>query len=744
MNAPSASDLSRRSFLRVSALAGGGVMLALYSADTLYAQAQSPVPAAPASAKPHPHSFITIAPDGRVTIMAKNPEIGQGIKTALPILIAEELDVDWNRVTVEQASLDYPTYGIQRAGGSTATPVNWEPMRRVGAAGRQMLLTAAATQWGVPVGECSTAHGEVRHAASNRTLSYGSLASALTTQPVPDPDTVPVKAPSEYRIIGTRVSGVDNPRIVTGQPLYSIDFTTPGMLWAAYEKCPVFAGRVRSANLDEIRQLPGVRRAFVIEGTKEPLGLHGGVAIVADHWWTAKAARDKLKIEWDEGAVATESSEGLARKARELWAQPPAFTVMANGNADAALAASAKVIDGDYEYPFLAHAPLEPQNCAAQFTNGKLEMWAASQTPETGRGLVSALLGIPLENITVHIMRIGGGFGRRLTNDYMLEAAWIAREMGGVPVKVLWTREDDMRHDHYRPAGFHRLKAGIDAAGRLVAWRNHFVSFGEGERFVIPADIPPGEFPAVFVPNYAVHATLIQSGIPMYALRAPRSNALCWVFQSFLDEAAHAAGADPLKFRLDLLDDAIRRKAGANAPQFQFDPQRMRNVVARVAEMSGWDRRERTANVGFGTAFHFSHLGYFAEVVRVRVTDGTKVKVEKVWAVGDVGSHIINMSTALNQVQGAVIDGLAHVMTGEITIERGRAVQSNFHDFQLMRMQQVPPEIEVDFVRSANSPTGLGEPSLPPIVPAVCNAIFVATGRRFRSLPLAKHGFSWA
>ena len=735
--------VGRRTFLRTSALAGGGVMLALYG-DDAFGQAQSPVPATPPNAKPVPQAFVTIGADGRVTIMAKNPEIGQGIKTMLPMLIADELDVDWAQVTVEQASLDQARYGAQRAGGSTATPTNWEPMRRVGAAGRQMLIAAAAAQWGVPASECTTAHGQVRHAASSRTLGYGALAAALATQPVPDLDTVPVKAPSEYRIIGTPVGGVDNPRIVTGQPLFGIDFALPGMLWAAYEKCPVFAGRVRSANVDEIRALPGVRKVFVVPGTSEPLGLHGGVAIVADHWWAAHSARQKLKVEWDEGAVAAESSEGIAKRAQELSAQPPGFTVRADGDVDAALAGAAKVVEAAYTYPFISHATLEPQNCTAQWKDGQLEIWAPSQTPETGRGLVSHVLGVPLENVTVHLLRAGGGFGRRLTNDYMLEAAWIARELGGAPVKVQWTREDDMRHDHYRVGGFHYLKAGIDAAGRIVAWRNHFVSFGEGQKFTLTADIAPEEFPAAFVPAFGLHASLIPSGIPVYALRAPRTNALCFAFQSFLDEVAQAANADPLKFRFDLLDAAIAGQKGPNPPKLQFDPQRMRDVVARVGEMSGWARQQRSAGVGLGVAFQFSHRGYFAEVARVRVTGGAKVRLEKMWVAGDIGRHVINPSATINQAEGAVIDAMTQLMSAEITFERGRAMQSNFHDYELARHDVAPPEIEVDFVKSENSPTGVGEPALPPAVPAMCNALFAATGKRIRSLPLAKHGFSWA
>ena len=625
-----------------------------------------------------------------------------------------------------------------------ATPMHYESMRRVGAAARAMLVEAAAKEWKTKPEKCTTEAGAVHF--KNKSLSYGELASAAAGIEPPNPRTVPLKDAKDFKIIGQEIPGVDNPQIVTGEPLFGIDVTVPGMKYAVFEKCRVHGGKVKSANLDAVKASPGVTDAFVVDATAQAgsaapsfsmfqVGLPNGVAIVGDSWWLINEARSKLEVDWDEGPTASQSTESFDRQAEELSKQAPEQSMKSDGDTAGAMASAAKTLEAAYQYPFLAHAPLEPQNTTAHFHDGGLEMWAPIQTPQFARGDLAKALGIPEDQITIHLTRMGGGFGRRLYWDFMLEAALIARQ-AGVPVKLVWNREDDTRFDYFRPGGYHYLQGGLDEAGNLTAWRDHFVSFGEGRRFAPSAEMMPNEFPQGFVPNFELAASKMPLGIPTGALRAPTSNAISFVVQSFIDELAAEAGKDPLQFRLDLLDSV---PAGTRT---SFDPKRMKAVLELVRDKSGWGNADLPEGTAQGVAFHFSHRGYFAEVVQATVSRDGELGVDRIWVAGDVGRQLVNPSNAVNQVQGSALDGLGQALDQEITFDGGRTKESNFHNFKLLRIDQAPP-VEVHWVMSDNQPTGLGEPALPPVPPALCNAIFAVTGKRIRSLPISKHDLSW-
>jgi isoquinoline 1-oxidoreductase beta subunit len=720
---------SRREFL--TAASASGLVISFAVAPKAAAQAGGLQPI---------NAYVKVGADGFVTITNKNPEIGQGIKTMLPMLIAEELDIPWSKVRIEQADSNPAVYGRQFAGGSMATPLHWEEQRRVGAVARAMLIQAAAQAWNCPAGECRTEAGVVLHKASNRKATYASLAGQCAGITPPDPKTLPLKDARDYKIIGKATPQYDTAKIVTGQPLFGIDVRLPGMLFATYERAPVYGASVASADLAAAQGVKGVRKAFVIEGDPKALavqpgqigtGLVPGVAVVADSWWAARKGRNLLKTRWADHPTSAQSTAGFAAKAKELAAGKPQRNLRNDGDVDGALKSAAKTVEVAYAYPFLAHAPLEPQNCTAQWKDGKLEIWAPTQNPEPGRQLCARTLGIKPDDITVHMMRCGGGFGRRLANDYMVEAAAIAKEVGA-PVQLLWTREDDMAHDIYRPGGFHFFRGGLDAQGNVVAFHDHFVSFGEGTTFAPSAAMGPAEFPARFVANCRLDASVMPLGVPTGPLRAPGSNALAFVFQSFIDELAHAAGADPLAFQLKLLGD---KPVVGEAPQ-AYAAGRMAGVLKAVGEMSGWaNRTSLPKGEGMGVACYYSHLGYFAEVCHVAVSPAGEVKVKKMWVAADVGRQIINPFGALNQVQGSVLDGLSEALHQKITFENGAAVEANFDTYPLMRIHEAPP-VEVKWVLSDNNPTGLGEPGLPPAIPALTNAIFAATGKRIRELPI--------
>ena len=557
---------------------------------------------------------------------------------------------------------------------------------------------------------------------------------------MPALDSVKLKNPKDFRIIGKPTGGVDVPAIVTGTPLFGIDVELPGMLYAVFEKCPVFGGKVIGFNSDEVGRMPGVRQVLNVPGDGDPMGqFQAGVAIVADSWWQASKARDALRVMWDEGPGAGQSSADFARQAAALASQPPARNLSRDGDVDTALVQAAHVVEAAYSYPFLAHATLEPQNCTALVAGGKVELWVPTQNPSPGAELVARTLGVPASAVTVHITRCGGGFGRRLMTDYMAEAAWIASK-AGAPVKLLWNRKDDIQHDFYRPSGFHYLKGGVDAAGKLIAWRQHFITWGNNGEFAAAANVGDDNSPAGLVPNYTLNVSFLPQVVPTGPLRAPVSNALAFVSQGFIDELAVAAARDPLQFRIDLLG-APRVLPGAGGPPGfppmpGLDTGRLRGVLELVREMSGWEKRAAlAAGTGMGVACYFCHRGYFAEVVQASVAKSGAVTVDRVWAAGDVGSEIINPLGADAQVQGAVLDGLAEALGQAITIKNGSVEQENFDSFTLLRHGDAPP-MEIRFLRTPYTPTGLGEPALPPVVSALCNAIFAATGKRVRDLPI--------
>lgn len=742
------AGVDRRDFLRQSAVGAGGLLLGFYLQPASAAEViGKPSSLSDASAF-KPNAFISISTQGIVTLVSKQPEIGQGIKTSLPMVIAEELEVDWKDVRIVQGDLD-PAYGSQSAGGSTSTPNNYNNFLRLGATARSMLVQAAALTWKVPVAECQAAHSAVQHAASGRSLRYGELVSQAAALPVPAAEAVKLKDPRDYKLLGSRLGGVDNLTIVSGKPLFGIDVRLPGMLYAVFEKCPAFGGKVVSANLSAIKALPGVRDAFVIEGTAHLNGLMPGVAIVAESTWAAFSARRQLKVNWDEGPVVNESWDVFAAQAQRLSKQAGSVQLRKDGDPIAAFASAAKTVEAAYSYPFVSHASIEPQNCTAWFHDGALEIWAPTQNPAAGQNLVANTLGLPKDRISLHITRSGGGFGRRLSADYIVEAAAIAQRISA-PVKLTWSREDDLRHDHYRAGGFHFLRGGLDGKGKLTAWHNHFVTFANrvqrnGASVLQPgsgASLSGDEFPGRWVAHCLLEQTPMECGIPMGPWRAPGSNVFAWVFHSFIDELAHAGGRDPLEFRLELLGakDLVAPSGERGLP---YNVGRMRRVLLEVAQKAGWGRKKFPRGQGQGIAFHFSHRGYIAEVAEVTVSKAGQLKVDRVVVVSDIGAQIVNLSGAENQVHGSVIDGLGTLMYAELDIQRGRIVQRNFSDYSLIGIGDAPPRIEVHFLKSNEPVTGLGEPALPPLAPAVCNAIFAATGKRVRQMPLSRSDLSW-
>ncbi len=740
----SAVRLDRRSFLKVSGTAAGGLLVGFYVRSDARAQG---------AAAFRPNGYVRIDADGTVTLWSKNPDMGQGIKTSLPMMIAEELDVEWSSVRVEQAELNRAWYGGQGAGGSDGTPSDGPLGQRAGAVARALLVAAAAKQWNVEPSACDTERGVVHHRATGRSAAYKDLASAAAALPLPK-EAPPLKDVRRHTILGRPVRGVDTPRIVVGEPIYGLDARLPGMLHAVIEKCPVHGGRPATVDASAALAVPGVKRVVTIEGHQNPTWLKGGVAVVADSTWAAMKGREALRVTWDEGEGRSESSDSLSAQFRALAAKP-GKVLGDQGDVARAFEEARTKVDVTYEAPFLAHATLEPQNCIAHVHDGRCEIVGPLQMPTSGAQVVAGVLGIPRESVSVQMTRIGGGFGRRLMSDYAAEAAYVSRAVGA-PVQVVWSREDDMRHDYYRPAGLHHVRAGLGADGRLSVWHHHLVNVSRN-RYRL-GDTPPesteiyglmappasdpkkqfdNDFQPTLVPNCRLEYTEASTSVPTGALRAPSHNFNAFVIESILDELAHAGKIDPIALRLAYLGSASDFPYEGDSPA-PYKPERLKRVLTLAAEKAGWGK-PLPAGRARGIAVHFTFGSYAAEVAEVSVDAQKRIRVHRVVAAIDVGLPV-NPLNLEAQTQGGIIDGLSAAMFGEITIARGRTVQSTFEDFRLLRNRDAP-EIEVHIVPSTEHPTGFGEIALPPIAPAVANALFAASGTRVRRLPFVSSGF---
>ncbi len=689
-------------------------------------------------------AYITVTQDGVITIGAPNPEVGQGVNTSLPMIIAEELDAAWRDVKVVNTPINAAQYGLQFAGGSLSVPMRWDELRRVGATARAMLLQAAAKAMGVPTAELSTQDSRVTHNASGRSLPYAELALDASKVSLPDTDSVPLKAPEQYRLLGQRITNASAAAVAQGEALFGIDVQVPDMVYASYVKCQHIGGRPVLANLDEIKAQRGVIDAFIIEGEAGPYQfdirnstqVSPGVAIVARDTWAAMRARKLLEVEWDTEPASSDDSEQIAAAAKAAAGRrEQATTISSAGDANQALLDAKTHSRAFYTADFVSHAQLEPQSCVAQVTAQSAEIWTSSQTPSAVDQLLPGLLSLPAEAVTIHSVRGGGGFGRRLSNEYVYEAALISQRVG-LPVKVQWTREDDMAFDYFRSALYLDMEGGVSEEGRLSAWKLHVIAGSSDEEEAnYGGTYRERDFPENRVPHYDIATTLIPSQTPTGAWRAPFSNIYAFAEQSFLCELAASAGRDYRDFLLDLLGkDEWFKDGDRNA----LNTARAKGVINAACTAAKWGRSLPEGR-GLGLAFFFSHAGHVAEVAEVSVAADKRLTVHDVWVAADVG-QVINLSGVENQIEGSVVDGLSAMADQRITIREGRIQETNFDTYPLLRMPKAP-KVHVQMLASGYSPTGAGEPALPPLAPAVGNAVFAACGERIRELPVSKAGF---
>lgn len=703
-------NLSRRDFLKSAGVVGGGLLLGIH------------LPSLSESAEPGAttilNAFVRIAPDNTVTVIANHSEMGQGVYTSIPMIVADELDADWNLVRVEPAPVDaaynHTAFGMQMTGGSTSTDTEWDRLRKMGASARAMLIAAAAEKWSVPSDSCKTAGSMVIHEASGRKITYGELAEAASHLSVPGE--IPLKERSQYKIIGKPVKRLDSPLKANGKAIFGIDVARPDMLTAVIARPPVFGAKVKSLDPQSAKASPGVRHVVQVDT---------GVAVIADNFWSAKKGRDALKVEWDEGPLSALDSIQI-RKEYAALAKTAGTTAQMIGDPQS-VKPSAKTLEADYELPYLAHATMEPLNCVADVRPDSCEIWTGTQFQTGDRDVAVKVTGLKPEQVQLHTTYLGGGFGRRaVTDNHFVKEAVQASKAVGKPVKVVWTREDDIRGGYYRPMWADHISASLDASGNPVTWEHTIVgqSILEGTPFsgMIKDGIDESSVEGAIdlpyaIPNFRVNLHSPKTGVPVLWWRSVGHSHTAFVVETFVDELAHAAGVDPLEYRRKLIGP---------------EQKRFRRILDAVAEKANWGSPP-AAGRGRGIAAHESFGSLVAHVAEVSVTNGA-LKVHRFISAVDCGA-VVNPDSVKAQIEGAIAFALSAALHSEITLTGGRVKQRNFNDYRVLRMREMP-EVEVHVVPSGDPMGGIGEPGVPPVAPALANAIFAATGTRIRKLPI--------
>ena len=748
-------NVSRRRFLTGGIVAAGALVLGVHCYPKLAAGDELPDDTNVDHATLHPSVYLGINPDGTVWIVASRAEMGTTSRTTLPLVVADELDADWKRVRIEQAIGD-ERYGDQYTDGSHSVRSFYNAMREAGATARFMLIEAAAQQWGVPATECETDLHVVVHRSTNRTAGYGELASTAAKFPIPRKEELKFKPKSAWRYIGKGAVSYDLEALVTGKATYGMDAHIDGMVYASVEHPPVLGGKVKSFDDKEALKVPGVQQTVAIDPFKPPPAFQplGGVAVIADNTWAAFQGRKKLNIAWDNGPNENYNSEVYKNELRAT-SHNPCKVVRNIGDADAVFAKGGKAYEADYYVPLLAHAAMEPMVALADYKDGKVTIWAPTQNPQGAQDTVAKELGIPKEDVICHVTLLGGGFGRKSKPDYIAEAAVLSKKLGR-PVKVVWTREDDIKFDYYNAVASMYLKAALGTNGKPTAWLQRSVFppipsiFDVNAVYGDAAHLQQGWTDIPYdLPNLRVENGPAKAHVRIGWLRAVANIYHGFAIQCFTDELAHAAGRDPLDYLLDLIGNprTIDFKGveypnyGASVDAYPWETGRLRHVTELVAEKSGWGKRKHSKRTGVGIAVHRSFLTYVATVVEVEVNDQGQVRIPRVDVALDAGL-VVNPEATRAQFEGAAVFGTSVARTGEITATKGVIDQSNFQDYPVARINEVPAQTNVYIVDSDAPPAGVGEPGVPPFIAAFCNAIFAAIGKRVRDLPITKLGLS--